>query len=70
MVSDSFSLYRLSNMSLYVTSANYTERTNLPFIESLMSQNRLRKMYLIVNGTEVKSRYGKSSYGYGYGQTK
>ena len=56
MVSDSFSLNRLSNMTLYVTRANYTERTNLPFIESLMSQNRLRKMYLIVNGTEVKSR--------------
>ena len=70
MVSDSFSLNRLTSMTLYVTRANYTERTNLPFIESLTAQNRLRKMYLIVNGTEVKSRYGKSNYGYGYGHTK
>lgn len=70
MVSDSFALTRLSNMTLYVTRANYTERTNIPFIESLTSQNRLRKMYLVVNGTETKSRYGKAGYGYGYTNSK
>ena len=70
MVSDSFSLTRLANMTLYVTRANYTERTNIPFIESLTMQNRLKKMYLVVNGTEFKSRYGAYRYGYGYGATK
>ena len=70
MVSDTFALNRLSNMTLYVTRANYTERSNIFFIESLIKQNRLKKLYLIVNGTEFKSKYGAYRYGYGYGAEK
>ena len=33
-------------------------------IEEVVDENKLRKLYLVVNGTEPDSSYG---YGYGYG---
>lgn len=65
MVSDSFVLDRVADMTLYVTRANYTERTSISFIESLIEEKRLKKLYLIINGTSTQKGYG-----YGYANTK
>lgn len=64
MVSDTFSLARISDATVYVCRANYTNLKDLEFINSLYADNRLKRMSLVVNGTE-----SKKGYGYGYGET-
>lgn len=64
MVSDTFSLVPYSDMTLYVIRANYSDKSSLNFIEGLQNGQRLKKLYLVVNGTKIKNRNG---YGYGYG---
>ena len=64
MVSDSFTLNRVSDMTLYVTRANYTDKQSVNFIESLVQSEHLKKLYMIVNDTNLNT--GRS-YGYGYG---
>ena len=64
MVSDTFSLARISDATVYVCRANYTNLKDLEFINSLYADNRLKRISLVVNGTE-----SKKGYGYGYGQS-
>lgn len=63
MVSDSFMLARVSDATIYVTRANYTTFADLRFAEEIHSDQRLRKMSLVVNGTQTRKGYG-----YGYGE--
>lgn len=63
MVSDTFSLARVSDATVYVCRANYTSMRDVKFFNNVYSENRLRKMALVVNGTNAKKGYG-----YGYGQ--
>lgn len=63
MVSDSFTLDRVSDVTVYVTRANYTTHKEITFLNKLYSDKRLRKMTLVLNGTKAKAGYG-----YGYGQ--
>lgn len=65
MVSDTFSLTRISDATVYVCRANYTNLKDIEYINSLYADNRLKRMSLVVNGTETKKGYG-----YGYGQNK
>ena len=65
MVSDTFSLARISDATVYVCRANYTSMREVNFINNLYLENRLKKMSLVVNGTNAKKGYG---YGYGYGE--
>jgi len=62
MVSDTYSLNRFSDTNLYVVRANVTHRNDLRLAEDIYEQNRLSKLYLIINGT--KNGHG---HGYGYG---
>lgn len=62
MVSDTFSLTRISDATVYVCRANYTKLKDIEYINSLYADNRLKRMSLVVNGTETKKGYG---YGYG-----
>lgn len=64
MVSDTFSLDRISDLSICVFRANYTNKSYLKFIESSVEEQKLRNLSLILNGTTTKTSYG---YGYGYG---
>ncbi|MCF0219443.1 MAG: polysaccharide biosynthesis tyrosine autokinase [Muribaculaceae bacterium] len=63
MVSDSFALSRISDATVYVCRANYTTLRDVRFFNDLYSENRLKKMSLVVNGTSARKGYG-----YGYGQ--
>lgn len=63
MVSDTFTLSRLSDATIYVCRAFYTPLRDLKFINSVHDQERLRRMGLVVNGTKARKGYG-----YGYGQ--
>jgi len=63
MVSDTFLLDRVADASVYVCRANYTALNDLDFIDSVYRESRLKKLALIVNGTD-----SKKGYGYGYGK--
>ncbi len=65
MVSDTFTLDRLSDATIYVVRADYTMRSDLRFIDEIYGQKRLKKLSVVVNGTTTKRGYG-----YGYGEKK
>ena len=63
MVSDTFLLSRLVDMTVYVTRANYTTFELVDFLNQTHEQQRLPKMVAVLNGVDAK----KIGYGYGYG---
>lgn len=67
MVSDTFSLSRISDATIYVCRANYTTKDNIRYINALVSNNRLKKVSLVINATTAKQGYG---YGYGHEKKK
>lgn len=64
MVSDTFSIDRISDICIYVCRADYTEKDNIRYAEKLSEDKKLKKLYLVLNATNTKKGYG---YGYGYG---
>lgn len=67
MVSDTFSLTRVADATVYVTRANYSTKKEVNFFNAIYRDARLKKMSLVVNGTHTKKGYG---YGYGQSGTK
>ena len=72
IVADATIISPLADMSIFVVRAELLEREALPELEKYYSEERLKKMSLILNGTtDAFSRYGYhrygSRYGYGYG---
>ncbi|MDE6581835.1 MAG: polysaccharide biosynthesis tyrosine autokinase [Duncaniella sp.] len=65
MVSDTFTLSRISDATIYVCRINYTPLSDLKFIQDIYDENRLKKLSVVINGTTTKK-----SYGYGYGENK
>lgn len=63
MVSDTFSLDRISDATVYLFRANYTNKSHLKFAETIVRDNKLKKMSIVINGTTTKAAYG---YGYGH----
>lgn len=61
LVSDTYLLDRLSDMTLYVSRLNYTTRENIETLNQVKSENRLKNMACALNGVK------KVSAGYGYG---
>lgn len=60
LVSDTFTLDRISDATIYVCRANYTSKADLAFANSIYDQHRLRKLSLVVNGAAMKKSYGYS----------
>jgi len=71
-VSDTFLINRVSNLTLYVCRANYSDKRNLEFLNRVHQENSLKQIYLVVNDVDIESsKYGgKYAYGYGYGYGK
>lgn len=65
MVSDTFTIDRLADATIYVVRADYTTRSDLRFIEEIYDDKRLKNLSIVVNGTATKRGYG-----YGYGEKK
>ena len=61
MVSDTFLLSRLVDMTVYVTRANYTTFELVDFLNQTHEQQRLPKMVAVLNSVDAK----KIGYGYG-----
>src|SRR5690554_237372 len=70
LVSDGFLLNRLTDVNLYITRAGYTPKKMVEDADHYFRENRLKKMYFILNYTDlngVEYRYGlRKKYGYGY----
>jgi len=68
-VSDTFLINRVSNLTLYISRANYSDKRNLEYLNRINSENSLKQIYLIINDVDIEnSKYGvKYGYGYGYG---
>ena len=65
MVSDTFSIDRVSDISIYVCRADYTEKENIRYAEKLSQEKKLKNLYLVLNATNARTGYG-----YGYGESK
>ncbi len=65
MVSDTFSIDRVSDICIYVCRADYTEKDNISYAEKLSQDKKLKKLYLVLNATNTQKGYG-----YGYGDNK
>lgn len=65
MVSDTFQLSRVADMTVYVCRARYTTFDLIDFLNQVHEQKRLPNIVTVLNGVNAKNiGYG---YGYGYG---
>lgn len=63
LVSDTFLLGRVADMTLYVSRADYTPTQMIQFLNHTIEQKRLKNIACVLNGVSAK----KAGYGYGYG---
>ncbi|MCM1337435.1 MAG: polysaccharide biosynthesis tyrosine autokinase [Candidatus Amulumruptor caecigallinarius] len=66
MVSDTFTIAPLADITLYVCRAEYTPIDDIRFACEVYDEHRLPRMGLVVNGTHISKGYG---YGYGENHT-
>ena len=81
VVSDSYLIDRVSDLTLYVCRARYTDKRTIEFINRIQDEKSLKRLFLVVNDVDLDSNkyayhrkygygYGKQRYGYGYGYGK
>lgn len=73
-VSDSFLIDRVSDMTLYVCRAGYSDVRSLEYVNRIDKEKNLKHLYLVVNDVDMAansySYHRKYGYGYGYGYEK
>ena len=67
MVSDTYSLARFANVTVYVTRSNYTKRSLVRYMNNAIARRQLQNVAVVLNDSNPKMSQG---YGYGYGQDK
>ena len=68
LISDTFQLNRVADMTVYVCRARYTTFDLIDFLNNVHEQKRLPNIVTVLNGVNAsKAGYG---YGYGYGTNK
>jgi tyrosine-protein kinase Etk/Wzc len=73
MVSDSMTLGKFANCTLYLTRQGHTFKKQVALIDELYKENKLPKISIVINDVKVKPGYGyygygRYGYGYGYGE--
>lgn len=64
IISDTFLINRISDLTLFVARENITSKSSILFLNDLFNNNRLENIHVILNDADIeKKRYG---YGYGY----
>ena len=74
-VSDSYLIDRISDLTLFICRAGYTDKRNIEFINRIQQEKSLKRLFIVVNDVDFEtgrysyhSRYGYGNkYGYGYG---
>lgn len=68
MVSDSLTLSKFSDCTLYIVRQGHTFKKQIALIDEFYQENRLPKVSIIINDVKMKPGYGYYGYGrYGYG---
>ncbi|MCH5219820.1 MAG: polysaccharide biosynthesis tyrosine autokinase [Muribaculaceae bacterium] len=80
LVSDSFLIFRHSDIQLFVTRASYSTPKGIRVLHEAIRNGHIEKGYVVLNGVDNKSRtykyknygayYSSNGSGYGYGATK
>ena len=79
IIADATIANRVADVTVFVVRAGKLDRRQLPDIESLYQEKRLKNMALVLNGVDAVHRgygygygygYGRYGYGYGYGKGK
>lgn len=66
LVTDTISIARVADCTIYMCRADYTPKDSFDFINGLAAENKLPKMSIVINGIDMsKKKYG---YYYGYGR--
>ena len=66
LVTDTLQIARYSSVNCYVTRADYTPKSNIGLLNSLVDEKKLSNCCVILNGVDMsKKKYG---YYYGYGK--
>ena len=63
LISDTFQLNRVADMTVYVCRARYTTFDLIDYLNQVHEQKRLPNIVTVLNGVNA----GKAGYGYGYG---
>lgn len=58
LVSDTFTLARYADATVYVCRVNHTTKNDVKFVNTLYSEKRLKNLSLVVNGTAANKTYG------------
>lgn len=79
LVSDSMIISRVADAVAYVARLDYTQKTDIKYLNSIVAEGKLENVSLVMNGEDWKKkmygyvgsrkggRYGGYGYGYGYG---
>ena len=70
LIADASIANRIADLTLFVVRAGRLDRRQLPDIERLYTEHKLRNMAVVLNGVDHHGNgygYGYSRYGYGYG---
>lgn len=66
IVSDTFLLDRIADITLYVNRIGYVYKESVKNINAIIEKNSLKNLYVVANGINLGEKNG--GYGYGYGQ--
>ncbi|MDO9154582.1 MAG: tyrosine protein kinase, partial [Paludibacter sp.] len=72
VVSDTYLLDRVADVTIYVCRANYTDKRSIEFANKINEEKSLKRIYLVMNDVDTGAykgygNYRKHGYGYGYG---
>lgn len=73
LIADASIANRIADLTLFVVRAGRLDRRQLPDIERLYADHKLRNMAVVLNGVDHHGNgygYGRYGYGYGYGYGK
>jgi capsular exopolysaccharide synthesis family protein len=68
LVSDTFLLNRITDMCLYVVRIGVAHKDSIKYLNSIRKHEKLKNLYVVANGIDLKEKNG--GYGYGYGSKK
>jgi tyrosine-protein kinase Etk/Wzc len=63
LVTDALVIEKYTDATFYVVRHEYTPKARLKYIDALYNENRFKNFNLIINGIQLKGKYG---YGYGF----
>jgi capsular exopolysaccharide synthesis family protein len=66
LVSDTFSLNRIADACLYIMRLDVTHKDSIKYLNSIQKRDKLKNIYIVLNGLEAKEKNGGYGYGYGY----